>query len=65
MRTAALARALALLEPPRDDAPLTHGCLDLLAAGLVQRLMLTGALPRVYERWWRPAPGRLAKGALG
>jgi hypothetical protein len=27
--------------------------------------MLTGALPRVYERWWRPAVGRLAKGALG
>ena len=27
--------------------------------------MLTGALPKVYERWWRPAWGRLAKGVLG
>jgi hypothetical protein len=60
VRTTALARALALLEPPGDDAPLTDGYLDLLAAagpapppGLAQRLMLTGALPRVYERWWR------------
>jgi SAM-dependent methyltransferase len=34
-------------------------------AGRAQRLMLTRALPRVYERWWRPALGRLAKGARG
>jgi ubiquinone/menaquinone biosynthesis C-methylase UbiE len=27
--------------------------------------MLSGAVPRVYERWWRPALGRLMKGVLG
>jgi SAM-dependent methyltransferase len=27
--------------------------------------MLTGAVPFVYERWWRPALGRVAKGVLG
>jgi SAM-dependent methyltransferase len=70
---AGLERALALLEQPRRGAaaPLADGYLDLLgpaaaaAPGPAQRLMLTGALPRVYERWWRPALGRLAKGALG
>ncbi|GAC1321550.1 MAG: class I SAM-dependent methyltransferase [Thermoleophilaceae bacterium] len=34
-------------------------------AGRAQRLMTTSSLPRVYERWWRPALGRIAKGALG
>jgi ubiquinone/menaquinone biosynthesis C-methylase UbiE len=27
--------------------------------------MQSGAVPRIYARWWRPALGRLAKGALG
>ena len=27
--------------------------------------MLTGMVPAIYERWWRPALGRLAKGVLG
>jgi SAM-dependent methyltransferase len=27
--------------------------------------MLTGLVPAIYERWWRPALGRVAKGALG
>jgi ubiquinone/menaquinone biosynthesis C-methylase UbiE len=27
--------------------------------------MLTGLVPRVYERWWRPALGRMFKGVLG
>ena len=30
-----------------------------------QRLMLTRALPVVYERWWRPAWGRVLMGPLG
>jgi SAM-dependent methyltransferase len=34
-------------------------------AGPVQALMLSPALARVYERWWRPALGRVAKGVLG
>jgi ubiquinone/menaquinone biosynthesis C-methylase UbiE len=33
--------------------------------GPVQALMLSPLLARVYERWWRPAWGRLAKGVLG
>jgi len=27
--------------------------------------MLTGAVPEIYERWWRPALGRVAKGLVG
>ena len=33
--------------------------------GAVQALMLSPVLARVYERWWRPAMGRVAKGVLG
>ena len=69
----ALERALALLEPearaPERVAP--GGYLDLLGAngpqstGAVQDLMLTGLVPRIYERWWRPPLARIAKGVLG
>jgi ubiquinone/menaquinone biosynthesis C-methylase UbiE len=31
----------------------------------MQDLMLTGVVPRIYERWWRPALGRMMKGVLG
>ena len=47
------------------------GYLDLLqpepvrSTGWMQDLMLTGLVPKVYERWWRPALGRVAKGVLG
>ncbi len=49
------------------------GFLDLLGPGddaavggtAAQRLMLTRALPAVYERYWRPALGRSLKGVLG
>jgi SAM-dependent methyltransferase len=66
-------RALPLLEPPaRERGELTpEGYLDLLgpsppaSTGPIQDLMLTGIVPRVYERWWRPALGRLMKGVLG
>lgn len=34
-------------------------------AGLAQRLMVSRVVPAVYERWWRPALGRLAKGPSG
>ena len=27
--------------------------------------MLSGPVPRIYERWWRPALGRIFKGVLG
>jgi len=47
------------------------GYLDLIggegprSTGTVQDLMLTGAVPRIYERWWRPALGRVMKGVFG
>jgi SAM-dependent methyltransferase len=68
-----VARALPLLDPAaRPGEPdVRHGYLDLLegddaaTTGATQRLMLSRALPAVYERWWRPAWGRMLKGALG
>jgi SAM-dependent methyltransferase len=47
------------------------GYLDLIgpsppeSTGLIQNFMLSSAVPRVYERWWRPTWGRLAKGVFG
>jgi SAM-dependent methyltransferase len=69
----AVERALPLLEPEaRERGELTAaGYLDLLgpsqpaSTGPMQDLMLTGLVPRIYERWWRPALGRVMKGALG
>jgi SAM-dependent methyltransferase len=69
----AIERALPLLEPAaRERGRRTPaGYLDLLghgrpdSTGLIQDFMLTGAVPRIYERWWRPAFGRIAKGVLG
>ena len=69
-----LARSLALLDPARRPgaAPVVDGYLDLLGGaadvgrtGLGQTLMFTRAVPAVYERYWRPALGRVAKGPLG
>jgi SAM-dependent methyltransferase len=72
---AALERALPLLVPearPADpETAASSGYLDLLgeadpaSTGIAQNLMLTGVVPTVYERWWRPALGRVAKGLLG
>lgn len=48
-----------------------RGYLDLLghdaprSTGRTQDLMLSRLVPRIYERWWRPALGRVAKGMLG
>ncbi|MEV4056212.1 methyltransferase domain-containing protein [Amycolatopsis sp. NPDC049688] len=69
-RATALDRLNALLETPAEAG---GGYLDLLGAanqagpptGLTQRLMRTTLLPRVYERYWRPALGRALKGPLG
>lgn len=74
----ALERALALLEPEARaiaDAGLAEagrtGYLDLIggsapeSTGTIQDLMLSSVVPAVYERWWRPAWGRLAKGVFG
>jgi ubiquinone/menaquinone biosynthesis C-methylase UbiE len=69
----AIDRVLPLLEEDqRPEDPQAHdGYLDLLggetppSTGTAQSLMLTGAVPAIYERWWRPALGRVAKGLLG
>jgi SAM-dependent methyltransferase len=71
--SAGLERAIGLLDPARrpPDVPVIDGYLDLLgSAGRpggrpAQRLMLTRGLPIVYERWWRPAWGRVLMGPLG
>jgi SAM-dependent methyltransferase len=68
----AIARTLPLLDPEhRPSRPdVARGYLDLLGGedlaptGGAQRLMLTRALPAVYERWWRPAWGRVLRGAV-
>jgi ubiquinone/menaquinone biosynthesis C-methylase UbiE len=71
--TAALDRALPLLSPEarRDGRLSPDGYLDLIGAGapestgLTQDLMVGRIVPTIYERWWRPALGRVAKGVLG
>jgi SAM-dependent methyltransferase len=64
-------RVLALLPPgQRKQVEPSAGYLDLLggdldSTGPVQDLMRSGIVIRIYERWWRPALGRLAKGIFG
>lgn len=68
-----LERTLGLLDPSERAKGALHrdGYLDLIGGpgpespGRAQQIMLSGALPRIYERWWRPAWSRLAKGWLG
>jgi ubiquinone/menaquinone biosynthesis C-methylase UbiE len=54
-----------------DNLPRANGFIDLLppeglpSTGLTQNLMLSRAVPEIYERWWRPALGRVAKGVFG
>lgn len=38
---------------------------ELPGTGLTQALMNTRIVPTIYERWWRPALARIAKGATG
>jgi ubiquinone/menaquinone biosynthesis C-methylase UbiE len=57
----------------KDDVPeggVGAGYIDVLGAGpaptgIAQRLMLSRAVPEVYERWWRPAFGRVVSGLFG
>lgn len=67
-----LERTRALVaEDVQSELELRDGYLDAIggylpeSTGSVQDIMLTGALPKVYERWWRPAWGRIAKGVRG
>ena len=53
----------------RPDAA-RHGYLDLLpedleSTGATQDLMTTSFVPAIYERYWRPALARVAKGITG
>ncbi|ANN15697.1 methyltransferase type 11 [Amycolatopsis orientalis] len=66
-------RLLSLLQPGTTPTGGRDGFLDLLGeipqagppTGLAQRLMRTSAVPMIYERYWRPALGRVAKGLTG
>ena len=72
----ALDRTRELLKPDavelaqRPDAP-AAGYLDLLgddgpeSTGPAQGLMFTRVVPAIYERYWRPALGRVFKGLTG
>ena len=69
----AIERALGLFAtPPREEeVDVADGYLDLLGqrdpTGVhpVQRLMVSRALPRIYQRFWRPFGGRLLMGLAG
>ena len=74
----ALERALDLLAPEaREEAGTAleqtrrDGYLDLLGSGELestgpaQNMMRSSLVPAIYERWWRPGWGRVAKGVLG
>lgn len=66
-------RLSTLLADPRAGLDTEHGYVNLLGdavqagppTGVTQRLMRTTLLPTVYERYWRPALGRIAKGPFG
>jgi SAM-dependent methyltransferase len=65
-------RLLDLLERDRE-VECGAGFVDLLGAaiqagpptGITQRLMRTSLVPKIYEHYWRPALGRVAKGPNG
>jgi ubiquinone/menaquinone biosynthesis C-methylase UbiE len=70
----ALERTRALMLPEvaerASEAPAASGYLDLLSSdppstGPTQELMTSWLVPQIYERWWRPALSRVAKGITG
>jgi len=71
--SAAIEQTLGLLATPvaPDGAEAEQGYLDLLGQSdptgtrLGQRLMVSRALPLVYQRFWRPLGGRLLMGVTG
>ncbi len=64
-------RAAVLIDPRSTARVHAAGYLDLIggrgpaSTGAIQDFMLSGFVPRIYERWWRPALGRAVKGVLG
>lgn len=71
MQSAALQRAIDLMEIPPDAAASDRGYLDLLGPetsgrrGLATLLMNSPVLPTIYEKYWRPTLTRIAKGPGG
>lgn len=68
--TPARQRAAEVLGVDAEGVATPWADIDLMGAGpaptgLAQRLMVSRVVPAVYERWWRPALGRLAKGPSG
>jgi SAM-dependent methyltransferase len=69
--TDALDRVRELLTPEAAARPVNQaGFIDLLdddveSTGITQDLMVTRLVPAIYERYWRPALGRVAKGITG
>ncbi|MGE5291803.1 MAG: class I SAM-dependent methyltransferase [Micromonosporaceae bacterium] len=67
----AMRRTLRLLDPAPETPDLTHGYLDLIGqtppkpTGIGDWLMRTAFVPVIYQRWWRPALGRLVTGITG
>ena len=67
----AMRRVLRLLDPPPETPDLSHGYLDLIGqtppkpTGIAEWFMRTAFLPAIYQRWWRPAIGRLITGITG
>jgi SAM-dependent methyltransferase len=72
-RSAAQRRLRRLLDPVSPISVDPNGYIDLLGAapqagpstGIAQRLMRVDVVSEVYEHYWRPALGRLAKGLRG
>lgn len=64
-------RILALLADPAERPDTGAGYLDLIGPwrpgrpGVAELLMNSTLIPAIYERWWRPALGRLVKGIGG
>src|SRR2546429_3170343 len=70
LRGEAVERARALMRPELGGGEADRGYVDLIGGELVstgatQDLMLTRLVPAIYERWWRPALGQVAKGLTG
>lgn len=69
----AIEQSLRLFATPvqGDELDVSHGYLDLLGqkdptgTHLGQRLMVSRALPLIYQRFWRPLGGRLLMGLTG
>ena len=67
----AIERLRALLRPELGGrVPTEAGFIDLLgdeleSTGIAQDLMVSRLVPAIYERYWRPALGRMVKGITG